>query len=657
MDEGRAALVAETWSVVTFLVYTALVFLLAFVSHRFLRGRGFLGEYFLGSRGLGVWALALTYAATSASGGSFTGFPALIYQHGWILALWISSYMVVPVVCMGLLGKRINQVSRKTGAITLPDILRDRYGSRRVGILLSLLLAFFLGFNLVAQFKAGGVIVLGLLRDQPLFQSASGAVAWMPAAFAFLNPADEPSAQYYLALLLFAGGVIIYTAYGGFRAVVWTDVLQGVVMLVGVLLLLPLAIWKAGGLGAVTEDLARQEVPRSAEAELVLRDGEERALGRGHPVEVEHGGRRHVFETARAVELTPEAPRQVVALAAREPGALPAAGWTGHAGERTAETAMVGGSGPAGSIEIRSWTVAPRHGLLAGPGPEAGDIDGFLPFGLALSFFVMWAITGAGQPGTLVRLMAFRSSRVLRRAIFAATIYYSLIYLPLVIIFVCARKVLPELGNPDNAMPEMVKFVAPAALAGILLAAPFAAVMSTVDSFLLIISSSLVRDIYQRSLRPAAPERTIQRASYVTTVLVGVVVTLGAMNPPRYLQDLIVFSGAGLACTFLAPMVLALYWKRSTVVGMYAAILGGSATLIGLYAVNWVVHRSVGPFNLAGILPAVWGLVVSFAAGVVGSWLSRPPSRDRIRFYFAAPSRISSGNARSNRLEPHCGGG
>ncbi|MFP6751700.1 MAG: hypothetical protein VB855_08490, partial [Pirellulaceae bacterium] len=93
----------------TFLIYMLAVFSLAVLSNRLMKGKNFLSEYFLGSRGLGVWAFALTFAATSASGGSFTGFPSKIYTHGWVLGLWIGSYIVVPICAMGLLGKRINQ--------------------------------------------------------------------------------------------------------------------------------------------------------------------------------------------------------------------------------------------------------------------------------------------------------------------------------------------------------------------------------------------------------------------------------------------------------------------------------------------------------------------------------------------------------------------
>lgn len=160
---GILAVGQSNAALATFILYTLGVFVIAALSNRLLQKKAFLSEYFLGSRGLGMWAFALTFAATSASGGSFTGFPAKIYTHGWVLALWIASYMVVPVCTMGLLGKRINQVARMSGAITVPDILRDRFESRFLGLMSTLLMVFFLVFNLVAQFKAGSLILETLL--------------------------------------------------------------------------------------------------------------------------------------------------------------------------------------------------------------------------------------------------------------------------------------------------------------------------------------------------------------------------------------------------------------------------------------------------------------------------------------------------------------
>ena len=243
---------AGSSALTTFLVYTLAVFGLAALSSRLLKSRNFLNEYFLGSRSLGVWALALTFAATSASGGSFTGFPSKIYSHGWVLALWIGSYMIFPICTMGLLGKRINQVSRKTGAITVPDILRDRFRSPSFSILATSLIIFFTCVNLVGQFKAGSKILQTLLGDNSAYLSTR---AWIGEAFAFSSTiSGDPG--YFLCLITFGLAVIIYTTWGGFHAVVWTDVMQGVVMVMGVIIMLPLAISQVGGLQNATEEMA-----------------------------------------------------------------------------------------------------------------------------------------------------------------------------------------------------------------------------------------------------------------------------------------------------------------------------------------------------------------------------------------------------------------
>src|SRR6516165_5118425 len=132
---------------------------LGFLSHHLLARGSFLKEYFLGDRKLNAWVLSLTYVATSVSAGSFVGFPSLIYKNGWIMALWIGGYMISGLTSKGVLAKRLNQVSRLSGSITVPDVLRERFQSPMLGLLASVFLLLFLTFNLVAQFKAGGLIM------------------------------------------------------------------------------------------------------------------------------------------------------------------------------------------------------------------------------------------------------------------------------------------------------------------------------------------------------------------------------------------------------------------------------------------------------------------------------------------------------------------
>ena len=90
------------WRLLAFVLYLAGVVGFSVMAHRRASKGSFLGGYFLGNRGLGGWLLALTVAATAISGGTFMGFPSLIYTNGWVMMLWICGYMVVPVVAMAL---------------------------------------------------------------------------------------------------------------------------------------------------------------------------------------------------------------------------------------------------------------------------------------------------------------------------------------------------------------------------------------------------------------------------------------------------------------------------------------------------------------------------------------------------------------------------
>src|SRR3954470_23209055 len=228
-------------------------------------------------------------------------------------------------------------------------------------------------------------------------------------------------------------------------------------------------------------------------------------------------------------------------------------------------------------------------GVGFGPGAERA----FHPIGLAVSLFFMWAITGMGQPSTLVRLMAFRDSRTLRYSIIYLTIYNAIIYVPLIFIFVAARSILPNLASSDDVMPALVIKLANPYVAGLILAAPYGAVLSTVSGWLLIVSSGLVRDLHQRFLRPTASEREIAVASYTATVGIGLLAAAIALRPPKYLQLIIVFSSTGMASAFLMPAILG--WLSGPATGgrAIAAMVTGASATLGLYLLG-----TVGPAAL-----------------------------------------------------------
>jgi SSS family solute:Na+ symporter/sodium/pantothenate symporter len=201
-------------------------------------------------------------------------------------------------------------------------------------------------------------------------------------------------------------------------------------------------------------------------------------------------------------------------------------------------------------------------------------------------------------------------------------------------------------------MPAMIRHLAHPLVAGLLLAAPFAAIMSPVAAYLLMISSSLVRDLYQRTLNPKASPRTLKRMSYAVTAAVGVVAMLAALNPPEFIQYVIVFTGSGLGCSFLIPMFVSLYWRRATRHGVLAGMLGGFGAVFSLYVLGWL--DSAGwfgdalawlpgwgtprpsrflPLYVGGVDPLVWGLLASLGLSV-GVSLATRSDVELVKTYF-----------------------
>jgi Na+/proline symporter len=170
--------------------------------------------------------------------------------------------------------------------------------------------------------------------------------------------------------------------------------------------------------------------------------------------------------------------------------------------------------------------------------------------------------------------------------------------------------------------------------------------MSAVAGYLLLMSSSLVRDIYQRNINPAVSRRTVRWISYGTTALVGVLVTFAALRPPQFLQHLIIFTGAGMACTYLAPTVLALYWPRTTKMGALVAMVAGFSTVMLLYVLGWngfgkegltgPAAEKIAPVYLFGFDPLIYGLLASFGLGITVSWLTQPLPSAHVAGYFLA---------------------
>jgi sodium/pantothenate symporter len=493
----------------------------------------FLKGFFLGNRGLGVWALALT--VTVQSGGTFMGFPSLVYSYGWIVALWIASYMVVPITGFALLGKRVAQLSRRTATVTVPDLLRERFASPAVGLVSSLIIIVFMTFMLVAQFKAGALVLQQAWPGEPISVNLVSQL--------------QVDARYLFGLLLFATTVVGYTLIGGFLASVWTDLFQSVLMFFGVAVLAFLAFRMAGGLQNATHEAVRQVGPQ----------------------------------------------------------------------------------------------------FVTGPGYSQSGVQ-FLPVGVAFSYFFLWVFTGVGSPASLTRLMASENSPSIRRSIIVLSLYNMCIYLPLIGVAVAARAVFSEpLANSDEVIPRMAIHVTQdlplgSLLSGLILAAPFGAVMATVSTYLVVIAAGVVRDVYQRFLHPGAGDIAIRRATRVTMIAIGAIAVLANIKPVGFLQAIVVFSTSGAGAALFVPAMMAAHWRRATAPGVLAAMVAGSGTVLVLFITGWLGEQSgigmatsFAPYYLCGVEPVVWGLSASAIAGIGGSLITSPPPQKLVSRLFDAP--------------------
>jgi SSS family solute:Na+ symporter/sodium/pantothenate symporter len=469
------------------------------------------------------------------------GYPALVYSYGWIVGLWIASYMVVPIISFGILAKRMAQLSRRTGAITLPDLLRERFGSPTVGLVASLLIMFLMSFTMVAQFKAGAAIMKTVWpRSAVEGMSPSTTPAPPASADAQAKPPAPAGIDrvFLIGLLIFSATVVGYTMVGGFLAAVWTDMFQSLLMWIGVLLLLGLTLWHFGGIEPITR-------------------------------------------------------------------------------------AAVANTGPA---------------FAAGPG-YSPDGRAFLPPSLGLSMFFVWTFGGLGAPATLVRLMAVKDTATIRRSVFLLAVYNFMIYLPLLVIAVAARAAMPDLGKAaDEAIPRMAILTTQgiwggSLLAGLILIAPFGAVMATVSAYLVLIASGVVRDVYQRFLRPEATVGELRLLTFAVMLVVGVIAVVANLRPIQYLQAIVIFCGSSGASTFVVPAVMACYWRRGTAAGAFSAMLAGFSTCFALLMIGCLLpDPMMGPggtnfrsYYLLGLEPVVWGLLASSTMGVSISLITQPP--------------------------------
>ena len=163
-----------------------------------------------------------------------------------------------------------------------------------------------------------------------------------------------------------------------------------------------------------------------------------------------------------------------------------------------------------------------------------------------------------------------------------------------------ARMLMPDLQDPELATPMLIMELLPVGLAGIVIAAYIAAVMSTADSVLMGPVAIVTNDIYRKYFRPDATESSIVLVARTATLVLGVLGIGIAYLVPNVIELILYAYTFGSAGLFF-PMLGLLFWKRTTASGAFWSMLGG-----GFAALLWVAFDE--PF---GISASYLGWIVS----------------------------------------------
>jgi sodium/proline symporter len=468
----------------TFFIYVVAMFAIAWVAYKRTHN---LGDYLLGGRKLSAPVAALSAGASDMSGWLLLGLPGAVYLGG-LGESWIVFGLVFGAwLNWTLVAKPLRIATESYGSLTLPDYLTARFDDR--GNLLRLVSAVVI--LLFFTFYAASGLVAGAL----LFSSTFGL-------------------SYYSALFLGAVVIVGYTMIGGFLAVSWTDMVQGLLMLLALVVVPLVMLYELGGLSSAIEQLERID-PKF----LLLNDG-------------------------------------------------------------------------MGFIGIAS--------LLA------------------------WGLGYFGQPHILTRFMAIESPEKVPTARWVAMSWMVIVSVAALAVGLIGMAYLNHIGLPladkdsEKVFIFLTQIVFNPWVGGVLLAAILAAIMSTIDSQLLVSSSALSEDFYKTLINPSATDKQLMMVGRLTVLVISIVAVGIALDPTSKVLGLVSYAWAGLGASFGPVILLSLYYRNMSKTAALAGMVTGAVTV--------VVWKQLdgGIFELYELLPAF--CLASIAIPIVTQYTSTPES-------------------------------
>ena len=439
-------------------------------------------DYMLGGRQLHPFVAALSAGASDMSGWLLMGLPGALYMSGRVEA-WIAIGLTVGAGLNWIfVAPRLRQYTQIAGnAITVPSYFGNRLHDRTniLRIAAGLIILVFFTFYVSSGMVAGGVF----------FQSMFGG-------------------PYLTGLLLVGGVTILYTLFGGFLGASYTDVVQGLIMLVSLIIVPITAMFVVGGPTAM-------------------------------------------FASVREVD--------------------------------------------------------PSFGSLVSGGTWVGILSA-----------LAWGLGYFGQPHIIVRFMALRSSRDAKYGTIVGMSWMILCVTGAVFTAMAGlayfqqnRDVqITDATNGESVFLDLAQVLFHPLIAGILLAAVLAAIMSTISSQLIVSSSALVEDLYNLAVKRTPSPSAQVWLGRGGVLLVALVAAALAWEQTSTILDLVGFAWAGFGAAFGPVVLMCLFWRKLTNAGAISAMVVGAATVFLWQYTPWSdLYEIIPGFILGGLV----GIIVSLA--------------------------------------------
>ncbi len=540
-------------------------------------------QFFLGGRNMGPTVSALSAGASDMSSWLLMGLPGALYIAGLINA-WIAIGLSIGAFLNWVfVAKRLRIYTEViANSITIPDYFETRFSDdKHILRLISaiVILVFFVFY-----------ISSGLIAGAKLFEQTF-------------------HIDYSIALIVGASIIVIYTFFGGYLAVCWTDLLQGLLMMIALIIVPIVMLYHIGGFGEAVKYLEKSDTSFNVAIENIKDDKE---------------NLNTLFAKLRDSNSKGEAWQNLMELQTQMASIRDTL-------KDEAKRAASARHKDVGAFmekykDMDSITESFKKDL----DKLIGDITSMLDSLSAknhFSFFngvtlagvisaLAWGLGYFGQPHIIVRFMSIRSTRDIPKATFIGISWMviSLIGACLVGILGVAYITKYDLSfsDPETIFIVMSQTLFNPWLTGIFLSALLAAIMSTASSQLLVSASTVAEDFYKKILKTEATSKQVMFFSRASVLVVSLVAFFISTDKDSSILSIVAYAWAGFGASFGSVILFSLFWRRMTRMGAIAGMAVGAIVV--------VLHKNF-LYDMMPIYEIVPGFVCASIAIIVVSLL------------------------------------